>query len=485
MPVNGYFDTVFALSGDKTAVPDPTQGSGAVSYTQGFGNLYSTPVGSGGLNFPRAQFNQLMFDVTTALQYFQQNGAPPFITSVMNGGSPFSYAKGAIVSYNPGGGVQNYVSLAASNTTNPTNPSWQPLGTSVSPLFTGGTSGGSANVQTVTTSRGGFANTAGNILTMKAGFSNTGSITVNPDAAGNLPVKKDSQSGLVNLVSGDVIVGQEYMFISDGTNLQLLNPTPVSLTARQVLTTNTTFYVATTGNDSNPGTIGSPWLTLQHAYNYIASNVDIAGFTCTVEVAAGTYSAGVVASIPSVGGFVTFQGDLVTPDNCIISSGSGACFWAFDNCQINIGGFKVTGTSYLVFARGAGAKILINGAMDYGAGGTTLLAHINADWTGFVEITHDYTISGGAGQHYYATGSGVIQMGLLTVTLTGTPAFAGQFALATSNGTLQVFGNTYTGAATGVRYLVDTNATIGTNGGGASFLPGNSAGSVTNGGQYT
>src|SRR5271169_862802 len=34
-------------------------------------------------------------------------------------------------------------------------------------------------------------------------------------------------------------------------------------------------YVSTTGNDSNPGTIGSPWLTIQHAANSVSAGAKV------------------------------------------------------------------------------------------------------------------------------------------------------------------------------------------------------------------
>src|SRR5712692_8582161 len=43
-----------------------------------------------------------------------------------------------------------------------------------------------------------------------------------------------------------------------------------------------TFYVATTGNDGNPGTATQPWATLQHAVETIAPGD-------TIQVQAGTY----------------------------------------------------------------------------------------------------------------------------------------------------------------------------------------------------
>lgn len=48
-----------------------------------------------------------------------------------------------------------------------------------------------------------------------------------------------------------------------------------------------TYYVATTGNDSNPGTIGSPWLTVAHSFT-------VAGHGDTVLIRAGTYRENIV-----------------------------------------------------------------------------------------------------------------------------------------------------------------------------------------------
>jgi pectin methylesterase-like acyl-CoA thioesterase len=47
--------------------------------------------------------------------------------------------------------------------------------------------------------------------------------------------------------------------------------------------TTSSFYVATTGNDSNPGTEGAPWRTIQHA-------ADTARAGSTVYVRGGVYA---------------------------------------------------------------------------------------------------------------------------------------------------------------------------------------------------
>ena len=71
-----------------------------------------------------------------------------------------------------------------------------------------------------------------------------------------------------------------------------------------------------------------------------------------------------------------------------------------------------------------------------------------------------------------------------SVTLTGTPAFSYAFANANLLGVMRVDGNTYTGAATGTRYAATNNGAVNTNGGGATYFPGNGAGTVSGGGLY-
>lgn len=133
MPINGYFDVVFAKDGDVTPVPDGVQSDGSVSYDQGYGADYSLDPTSNpdALLIERAKFNQLLFDMTTAIQNWQQNSFAPFITSTMNGGSPYSYPAYIMVLYDPGSGLQLYQSLIPNNTDLPTvASSWAaiPLG---------------------------------------------------------------------------------------------------------------------------------------------------------------------------------------------------------------------------------------------------------------------------------------------------------------------------------------------------------------------
>jgi len=45
--------------------------------------------------------------------------------------------------------------------------------------------------------------------------------------------------------------------------------------------TNSSFYVSTTGNDSNPGTLTAPWRTVQHAADTAraGSTVNVRGWS--------------------------------------------------------------------------------------------------------------------------------------------------------------------------------------------------------------
>lgn len=490
MPTSGYFDVVFAVDGDLTPVPDDVQPDGSISYAQGWGPYYSQdPTVDPGtaLFIDRAQTNQLFFDVTSAIQYIQQNGAAPFISSAMNGGSPYSYRKGVTVSYDAGSGVQNWISQVAANTSVPgADANWLELPADVGVLFTGGTSSGSANAQTVTTTQGGWdATAAGNIITWKAGFSNTGPFTLNGDGDGATAVKKMSASGLVDLAQGDVVVGGEYVALTDGTTIQLINPTLGG--SRQRLAASTTFYVATTGNDSTgTGAAGFPWLTLQHAYDYIQANVDIAGQTCAISVADGTYAAGIVATKATVGGVIQVTGNATTPANCIVSSASDNCFTASGvGTALLLKGFKTGTTASGINAVNAiyGGQITINGLMEYGAVASGN-AHLIATFGGLITVQNDYTISGAFFDHYSIQHHGTIYVRGVTVTITGTPAAAHAFCFAQNVGMIYAAGVTYSGSATGTRYSLLGNAVAFTNGAGASYFPGNSAGSTASGGQY-
>lgn len=114
-----FFRLPFAVSGDKTAVPDASQPSGSVSYEDGFGVDYELDPGvdPAAKDVPRDETNQLFYDITNAIAELQSFGTPDFITSALNGGVAYSYSKYARVKYSDG---FVYVSKIDANTDLPT-----------------------------------------------------------------------------------------------------------------------------------------------------------------------------------------------------------------------------------------------------------------------------------------------------------------------------------------------------------------------------
>lgn len=127
-----FFLQPFAVSGDRDSIPTAVQPSGTVSYAQGFGvdyelNLATEPTAK---PIPRGSTNGLFYDVTFALGDLQRNGTPEFITTADNGGSPYAYAKGALVRWRASGGdpFRVYVSRQDGNTALPSDATkWDPF----------------------------------------------------------------------------------------------------------------------------------------------------------------------------------------------------------------------------------------------------------------------------------------------------------------------------------------------------------------------
>lgn len=115
-----FIKVPFATSGDKTAIPDATDPSGFVSWTQGYPADYSRNRATDPLAkvVERRSMNQALFDISAGLNQYQTHGFPDFITTADNGGAPYSYDKGAMCVYSDG---FVYESLVNSNTSLPTD----------------------------------------------------------------------------------------------------------------------------------------------------------------------------------------------------------------------------------------------------------------------------------------------------------------------------------------------------------------------------
>ena len=100
-----------------------------------------------------------------------------------------------------------------------------------------------------------------------------------------------------------------------------------------------------------------------------------------------------------------------------------------------------------------------------------------------LHLTHNYTISGAAAHHIGCQFSSTVQISTITVTIIGTPNFSSSFLNLYHLSYLNVNGQsvTWSGAATGQRYVIGAlSATQGT-GGSTTYFPGNIAGTTVNG----
>ena len=260
-------------------------------------------------------------------------------------------------------------------------------------------------------------------------------------------------------------------------------------TGRELLTAARTYFVRPDGSDANTGlanTAGGAFLTIQKAID-VAATLDLGIQSVTLQVAAGTYARVVLKKLTGAG-TVAIRGDETTPANVVISTAdAGQPAVGADGVQ----GYALSGMRLTTTGSAASAIYVSNQSAikvklcDFAASAST---HMWADNLSKIELTGNYTISGSAAVHFQAGANSVIAPtnGLsLTVTLSGAPAFGAFFAHAFYGALVYAFGITFAGAAaTGSRYYAQTNGVVFVNGSGASFFPGNAAGSTASGGQY-
>lgn len=267
---------------------------------------------------------------------------------------------------------------------------------------------------------------------------------------------------------------------------------PIMGGPREVLTSNRTYYVRTDGSDGNDGlsdTTGGAFATIQKAIDAAAS-LDLSIFDVTIQLGAGTYTlASTVTCKSAVGaGAITVQGDLATPSNVVITSAStiGNTFLVKNHkTTYKFQGFKIESSGYnnfgITVSTGAYAEY---GNVDFGSFPGTTSQQLRVEDGGVLKCIAAYKISGGAGIHLCANGGGNIRCQFQTVALTGTPAFAFAFLNVEYASQCIVNANTFSGTATGVRYNVVEGSLIKTNGAGATYLPGNAAGTSATQGLY-
>jgi parallel beta-helix repeat protein len=144
-----------------------------------------------------------------------------------------------------------------------------------------------------------------------------------------------------------------------------------ALYAAPFYTCENNFYVATDGNDSNPGTQAEPWATIQNA-----DTPARAGGDC-INVAAGTYEANVLiqhgGSAPTATGYVVYR--CAALDACHILAPGGGHLWGFEKAGnfVVVDGFELDGNNALL-ADGIADACIASDDETYGEGTDSLNA---------------------------------------------------------------------------------------------------------------
>lgn len=251
---------------------------------------------------------------------------------------------------------------------------------------------------------------------------------------------------------------------------------------REKLTAARTYYVRTDGNDSNSGlanTSGGAFLTIQKAVDVCAA-LDFNGFSATVQVGDGTWTAPATVS-STVNGILTIAGNATTPDNVLWSLSSGSCLTVsgpgvrvvVKDMKLQTGGVSGVASSDRASVTAANCTF---GACGY--------AHVAGVSGGSVVVVGTTCRIVGSAPAFANLDNANLDITLATFTLTGTPAFSNAFIACQANSYARCVQPTFSGSATGSRYSVNTNSVINVNAAGATFLPGNAAGTAATGGQY-
>lgn len=249
-----------------------------------------------------------------------------------------------------------------------------------------------------------------------------------------------------------------------------------------LIATNLVLYVSNSGSDTNCGlSADKPFQTIQHAVDVATTDYKpAANGVITIQVADGTYSG---ATLWNGGGPGSYElvGDTSSPSNVVLTNGPAPLLYIPDSANWLVDGFTFQSTANLdAISCGFNGDVSFQDVV-FGSGlGTDLYA-----WEGGrITALSNYTIAGGGLRHMFATTGGSIQIAGVTVTVTGTPNFSSTFALANAGGVIQAAGTTFSGSATGIRYIAGINGTFYVGGAGVNLFPGNVAGYTEYGGQY-
>ena len=253
------------------------------------------------------------------------------------------------------------------------------------------------------------------------------------------------------------------------------------------LTGDRIYYASPTGDDNNDGLSATSPKTIQGAIDTAADA--FGSYNITLQLADGTYAIDttILLKTPNLTGKIIIQGSSANPANVILDGAVDVIRGDAYNGRYSLKDFTLqTSSGNCIYLLGNKASILEIDSLRFGSCTNVHLALED----GNCSIEGSYEIFGSATYHVSALSHAFINytqaQSAIVVTLTGTPNFSGAFAIVSRLGIL-VIGSayaTFSGSATGARYIVSSGGILDTGGEGTSYLPGNAGGSTATVGQY-
>jgi hypothetical protein len=338
--------------------------------------------------------------------------------------------------------------------------------------------GGSVNALTATLSPAPASLRAGMVVRLLTSTANTAAVTLNVNGLGAKNVVSKTQQ---TLAPGQIPAGAVAEFVYDGNSFQVDVPFAVLGAPR-------TYYVnAATGSDTNDGlTAGKAFLTIQRAVDEAATWQPNSSYVITISLAAGTYAG---FTTPSW----TFPNIVIDGGSSSAATITGATQYLCTATGVNTVTFKnvsISNTSAISSARCLfstfGATIILDGVRFMGMPNSLNGAFCFASSGGAI-IVLSCTLSRNAYVYFYAGSSSRVVLAGGTIIISEAVIAVNNFVGADSLGHIAAGNVTFVnpGNVTGVRYSAILNSVIHTLGGGANYFPGNSAGTVATGGQYS
>lgn len=355
--------------------------------------------------------------------------------------------------------------------------------------------GGTANALTAALPLAPAALVPGFVINVMIAANNTGAATLSLNGLAPASIKTLAGAALQR---DDMVGGAIMNFVWSGT-AWLLGGGLARSEVPKIPTADIVLYVRTDGNDNNDGaanTSARAFATVQKAIDFLTTRFSSsANYAARVVLGnTGTYAAAINRWYP---GSITIEG---SGDAYILTGGDisvGApCAFASRAGRVVLKNLRLinTASSGVAFSVASlGGSIGMDTVAITSALSNSSYIPIYIAENGVLSIINQFVLNGGDGttrtmRALIQVGTGGVFNGAPTATTAfiATSNWVAGFIEASMTG-VAIFSNitlSPSGSFTGPRYSAVGNGVINTNGGGANFFPGNSAGTTATGGQY-